>query len=57
MEESNQKKKKAEKVYFYLRHNNSKKANLDQVLTSPDLEGSLTKTKKELQQSPSRSGT
>jgi hypothetical protein len=32
-EESNQKKKKAEKVYFYLRHNKLKKENLDQVFS------------------------
>jgi hypothetical protein len=31
-EESVQKKKKAEKVYFYLRHKKLKNANLDQVL-------------------------
>jgi hypothetical protein len=45
MEESVQKKKKAEKVYFYLRHNKLKKANLDQVLASQDLERLLTKKK------------
>jgi hypothetical protein len=33
MEESVQKKKKAEKVYFYLRHNKLKKANLDQIFS------------------------
>jgi hypothetical protein len=33
MEESNQEKKKAEKVYFYLRRNKLKKANLDQVFS------------------------
>jgi hypothetical protein len=32
-EESDQKKKKAEKVYFYLRHNKLNKANLDQVFS------------------------
>jgi hypothetical protein len=32
-EESIQKKKKAEKVYFYLWHNKLKKANLDQVFS------------------------
>jgi hypothetical protein len=34
MEESGQKKKKTEKVYFYLGHNKLKKANLDQVFSS-----------------------
>jgi hypothetical protein len=32
-EESDQKKKKAEKVYFYFWHNKLKKANLDQVFS------------------------
>jgi hypothetical protein len=43
-EESVQKKKKAEKVYFYLWHNKLKKANLYGTIAH--------KIKKELQQSP-----
>jgi hypothetical protein len=52
-EESVQKKKKAEKVYFYLRQNKLKKQIWTKFSASPDLERLLTKTKKELRQSPS----
>jgi hypothetical protein len=51
--ESVQKKKKAEKVYFYLWHNKLKKANLDQVFCESRSGMIAHKTKKELLQSPS----
>jgi hypothetical protein len=52
VEESIQKKEKAEKVNFYLRHNFKKKRIWPRFSARPDLERSLTKTKKELRQSP-----
>jgi hypothetical protein len=52
MEESDQKKKKAEKVYFYLQHNKLKKTNLDQVFSESRSGTIAHKNKKELQQSP-----
>ena len=45
-------KEEAEKVYFYLRHNFWEKRIWPRFSARPDLERSLTKTKKELQQSP-----
>jgi hypothetical protein len=44
--ESLQKKEKAEKVYFYLRHNFYEKRIWPRFIARPDLERSLTKTKK-----------
>jgi hypothetical protein len=52
MEESDQKKKKAEKVYFYLRHNKLKKAYLDRDFSESRSGMIAHKNKKELQQSP-----
>jgi hypothetical protein len=52
MEESVKKKKKAEKVYFYLRHKKLKKANLDRVFSESRSGTIAHKNKKELWQSP-----
>jgi hypothetical protein len=52
MEEFIQKKKKAEKVYFYLRHKKLKKTNLDQVFREFRSGTIAHKNKKELRQSP-----
>ncbi len=50
LEESILKKEKAEKVYFYFGTGIEKKHSRFQISASPDLEQSLTKNKKELQQ-------
>jgi hypothetical protein len=51
-EESIQKNEKAEKTYFYLWHNIKEKLIWSRFSARPDLHQSLTKTKKELRQSP-----